>query len=106
MFFTKKNKISPADAKEQMDKDKEILLVDVRETAEYKRGHIENAVNVPLSILSAKIDDYTKSKDQKIFVYCQSGGRSGMGYSILSKKGYTNLFDLGGIMSWPYEIKK
>ena len=45
-----------------------------------------------------------KDKDATIYVVCYSGSRSAMGVSIMKKLGYTNVFDLGGMIFWPYEI--
>ena len=44
-------------------------------------------------------------KDVLIYLYCRSGARSRTGALQLIKLGYTNLYDLGGIISWPYEVE-
>lgn len=77
-----------------------LYIVDVREKDEYESGHLENAINIPLSVLEA-ID---LDKDARIIVYCQSGGRSSNARSILEDLGYTDVVDMGGINDWPYEI--
>ena len=82
--------------------DSKIYIVDVREEDEYESGHLEKAINIPLSILST-ID---LDKDAKIIVYCQSGRRSASAASRLKELGYTNVVDMGGINDWPYEIVK
>lgn len=41
-----------------------------------------------------------------IFVYCRSGRRSALAAASLVKLGYTKVFDLGGIIDWPYEVIK
>ena len=38
-------------------------------------------------------------------VYCRTGRRSADAVQKLESLGYTNLYDLGGILSWPYEIE-
>jgi rhodanese-related sulfurtransferase len=45
-------------------------------------------------------------KDAKILVYCRSGNRSATAAKELIEMGYTDVYDFGGIMSWPYEIVK
>ncbi|HCL03831.1 MAG TPA: rhodanese-like domain-containing protein, partial [Lachnoclostridium phytofermentans] len=45
-----------------------------------------------------------KNKNSILYIYCQSGARSARACQILSAKGYTNVYNLGGIMGWPYEI--
>jgi rhodanese-related sulfurtransferase len=42
-------------------------------------------------------------KGSRIIVYCRSGMRSAGTARALVKLGYTRVFDLGGIMHWPYE---
>ena len=76
---------------------KEAVLIDVRSKLEYKMGHAENAINVPVqNIHKADIP----SKDTPIYVYCASGGRSGMAASMLQAKGYANVTNIGGIGNW------
>lgn len=72
------------------------LLYDVRTSAEYAAGHIERALVFPLQSMQAGVlPDIPK--DQKIYLYCQSGNRSSQAAALLSQKGYTNITDLGGI---------
>ena len=47
-------------------------------------------------------EDVLKDKDQKILVYCRSGNRSQMAASELISMGYTQVYDFGGIIDWPY----
>jgi rhodanese-related sulfurtransferase len=42
-------------------------------------------------------------KEAKIVVYCRSGRRSAEAAKVLKELGYKNVYDLGGINSWPYE---
>lgn len=89
----------------QLVDSKDVIIVDVRESYEYRNGHIKNAYNIPLSKLDS-IGDFGFSKDKKIIVYCQSGNRSKMALEKLLDMGYTNVFDMGGIQSWEYELIK
>lgn len=68
------------------------ILLDVRSVQEYKEGHLNRAVNIPLYELEMKCNFQTKNK--MIIVYCQSGIRSKKAVRILRKKGYTNLYNL------------
>ena len=47
-------------------------------------------------------EDVLKDKDQKILVYCRSGNRSQMAAAELISMGYTQVYDFGGIIDWPY----
>lgn len=99
-----KYKVNADMARELMSKG--AMLVDVRETDEYESGHIPNAISVPLSIFDNKIEKTLKDKNKPVIVYCLSGGRSGVALNKLLKMGYTSVYNLGGISSWPYEIEK
>lgn len=62
------------------------LLVDVRETQEYAAGHLDGAVNVPLSQLRARLGELPS--DREIWVYCGVGQRSYNALRILSQRGF------------------
>ena len=85
--------------------DKNVYIIDVRENYEYESGHIKNAYNIPLN----NLEDISKlmiSLDNKIIVYCHSGNRSRQAANQLVEMGYTNVYDMGGITSWNYELIK
>lgn len=72
------------------------LLVDVRTAAEFAEGYYPPAKNVSLQAIEAK--NYpTQDKAAKIYLYCNSGNRSGQATTILKEAGYTNVVDLGGL---------
>ena len=92
-------------AKEMMDT-QEVIVLDVREQSEYDSGHIPGAVLLPVG----SIDEETAAavipeKDSTGLVYCRSGNRSKTASSTLSGLGYTNIYEFGGINTWPYEIE-
>ncbi len=98
-------KITPAEAKRRLDTEKDIILIDVRMDSEYAQRHIKNSVLIPLGVLQKEILMKIPDKSKTIFVYCQSGSRSKNASQILLKLGYTNVFDMGGIIGWPYEVE-
>ena len=51
------------------------IIVDVREPAEYAAGHVEGAINVPLSVLAGQVESL-KKQDKVVVTYCRSGIRS------------------------------
>lgn len=84
---------------EELAGKKDHMLIDVREPHEFRRRHINGAVNVPLSQLKQRIQEIPQ--DKKIFLYCQSGMRSKQAGRILAKQGFQNVAHLqGGIMAW------
>ena len=95
--------ISPKEAKSVMDSDKSVVLIDVRTPNEFKSARIPNSISVPLNNLIAGIQKVATNKDTTLIIYCQSGARASSACSELTKIGYTNIRNLGGIMSWPYE---
>ena len=44
-------------------------------------------------------------KDSTVLVYCHSGNRSKTASAVLADLGYTNIYEFGGINTWPYEIE-
>ena len=98
--------ISPSVANENMKSDKSIVLIDVREDYEYKNGHIKGAKLLPVGQIGSLIGNMKLAKETKLYIYCQSGGRSARACSVLENMGYTNVYNLGGIMNWPYETTK
>ena len=95
--------ISPEAAYEALEaEDAEIILVDVRSQAEYESKHIPGSILLPLDELEQQADRVLTDKDAVIYVYCQSGRRSKKAAQWLAEAGYTQVYDLGGIASWPY----
>ena len=74
-------------------------LVDVRERDEYAEGHIEDAINLPLSEIGTA-GAVLKEKEQPLFLYCLGGARSGQAASALKRQGYTNVKNIGGISAY------
>ncbi len=96
-------KINPVEAKAIMDKGGAVI-VDVREADELEEGYIDGSILVPLSIFDSEAPRLLKDKNAQYLVYCRSGRRSKDAAERLVKLGYTNVFDFGGIMDWPFEI--
>ena len=98
--------ITPEDAKKRLDNEKGIILLDVRTKEEYETGHIKDSVLVPVDNLKVEVEKELKDKEALIFVYCRSGNRSVTAANILIELGYKNVFNLGAIKDWPYEVVK
>lgn len=70
------------------------MIVDVRTPQEFSDGHLDNAVNFPLSELDKHFKDI--DKDKLIVLYCRSGNRSNQAYQYLQSQGFKNLHNAGG----------
>ena len=99
----KKLRIDPSEAKKRLDMEKGIILLDVRTQEEYSENHIPRSTLIPLKVLARDASKKLPDKEATIFVYCRIGNRSRAAVKMLLKQGYTNIFDLGGIMRWPYK---
>ncbi|MEY2955976.1 MAG: rhodanese-like domain-containing protein [Gemmobacter sp.] len=85
----------------------EVLLVDVRESAEVQASGIASgAVHVPLGRLAQVADPRNPAHDpafapaRPVALYCASGGRSQVGCGILAQLGYRDVTNAGGLGDW------
>lgn len=99
-------RISMDEAKTLMEKKEGYILLDVRTKGEYESGYIPGAINIPLSDIDEEIISSLPDKSQMILVYCRSGNRSREASDKLSKLGYSNVLEIGGINAWKGEIVK
>jgi rhodanese-related sulfurtransferase len=77
------------------------LVLDVRTDAEYKSGHLENAVLIPVQQLQLRIKDLAAYKNQDILVYCATGNRSTVASKILIDSGFKRIHNMRyGIYRW------
>ena len=99
-------KISPSQAKERLEAG-DVTLLDVREREEYDAGHIPGAKLLPLGNIDGDAAAAAiGGKDRQVMVYCRSGVRSRQAAAALAQLGYTRVYDLGGILAWPYEVER
>ena len=98
--------ISQEEAKEMMDTET-VIILDVREQSEFDAGHIPGAVLLPVGTITEETAaNVIPEKDSVVLVYCRSGNRSKTASQTLAELGYTNIYEFGGINTWPYEIEK
>ena len=99
------NTITPQEANKILSERKDIVVLDVRTEDEYMDGHIKGSIVIPLEFLEMDIEDEVPDKNSIIFIYCTTGRKSEIGCDQLEDLGYENVYDLGGIMDWPYELE-
>ena len=94
--------LTPEQAKARMEENPDLILLDVRTQEEFEQGHIPGAVCLPTEMIAADMP-FLFGKDAEILLYCRSGRRSADAAKKLRDMGFTNVFDFGGIIDWPYE---
>lgn len=97
-------KITAEQAKEMMDSEQGIVILDVRTLEEYNSGHIKDAILIPDTDIKDKAEETLTDKSAKILVYCRTGRRSKLASDELIKMGYTDVYDFGGIVDWQYAV--
>ena len=83
----------------KMENNEDIVVLDVREAAEYAFNHIPDAVSIPLGELEDRMDEL--NKDKEIYVVCRTGNRSDLAAQKLAKKGFTKVMNVEpGMSQW------
>jgi rhodanese-related sulfurtransferase len=92
--------IDPLGATEMINH-REAAVIDVRPAADFAKGHIINAVNVPMNGFKNQMAALAKYRGKPIIVNCRSGSQSGVACNHLRKEGFEEVYNLkGGILAW------
>ena len=92
--------VSTHEATKLINREKAIVL-DLRPQAEFKSGHIVDALNIPYASLSGHLTELEKYKDRPIILVCKMGQHSGAAAKILMKAGYNQVTRMaGGMAEW------
>lgn len=75
----------------------ELVVLDVREPAEWEHGHIDGAVHIPLGELGSRLDEVPQGQ---VLVVCRIGGRSAQAVAWLGRQGHDVLNLDGGMLDW------
>jgi glyoxylase-like metal-dependent hydrolase (beta-lactamase superfamily II)/rhodanese-related sulfurtransferase len=95
--------VSPSEAAKILKQDRQSKILDVRSAMEVSQTHIENSINIPIDMISAKIGELSQSK-QNYLVLCHSGTRAAMAADMLMQSGIHNVKVIeGGIARWEKE---
>ncbi len=70
------------------------IIIDVRTENEFHQGHLSSAINIPLSILPSKANQF--DKQQNVVLYCRSGARAKQALKILQGHGCQQVINGGG----------
>ena len=94
-------KIAIADFKNKLANTPNAQLVDVRTPAEVSKGSLEGAVNIDFRSTDFATQINTLDKSKPVFIFCQSGGRSGKSYKKMKELGFSEVYDMeGGYGAW------
>lgn len=96
-------KLDQSTAKENLDANKDIILVDVRTPEEFLEKRIPNSILIPDYDIEKLAAEVLPDTNALIYIYCRSGRRSESASAALIDMGYTNVYDIGGIADWEYE---
>ncbi len=99
--------ISIDESKKLINQGKVTLILDVRDADEFAKGHLKNAIQIPVKELKENLNDIEKFKDELVLVYCRSGKKSAEAINILKENGFKNLVHMkDGISKWDGEVEK
>ena len=85
------------------EKKEEIILLDVRQSADRKLGYFENSLHIPLEEILSRKDEIGVNKN--IVVFCNVGESSEAVLDLLKSSGYNNVRNLaGGIEAWLKDV--
>lgn len=81
----------------------EAVFVDIRDSKDYRNGHIVDSINIPYADLSEKFDELSPHKQKQIIVVDKMGQQSGAGGKILRDNGFQVLRLNGGMSEWSHQ---
>ena len=97
--------VTCAQVKSRLDAGERFLLVDCRESEEYRTVHIAQATLIPLSSMATRVSELEPHRNADIVVHCHHGGRSLKVVNWLRQQGFSKAQNLtGGIDQWALEI--
>jgi rhodanese-related sulfurtransferase len=77
------------------------VFLDLRDAAEYKKGHIVNAISIPFAKLPGRLVELEKYREKPIVLVCKMGQQSGAAGKQLRGENYTKVYKMsGGMMEW------
>jgi len=90
--------VSVGEAHAMLEQD--AVLLDVRELDEWQEGHAPQAVHIPMSQLSGRVEELPR--DRTIVCVCHVGGRSAVVSEALNRAGWQAVNLAGGMQAWEY----
>lgn len=97
MLFKRRGDVTPRDAHALVRSG--ACLLDVRSASEFASGHLDGALNIPVSSIGERLAEIGP-KDRSVVVYCASGARSAMAARMLKASGFAKVKNLGAMSRW------
>lgn len=100
LVFSGIPQLTPAQATLLINR-QECFIVDVRDFFSYEKGHVSNAINIPMVDLNKGHGTLEAHKDKPILLACAQGNQTLQAAKILRQKGFQHLHILkGGMRAW------
>ncbi|MCM1287493.1 MAG: rhodanese-like domain-containing protein [Clostridium sp.] len=80
------------------------IIVDVRSSSEFAKGHIPMAINLPLEDIQGK--RYSLPKTKVLILYCENSGKSSLGAKLLAERGFSVINAIGGLKEYKGPLTK
>lgn len=95
------SRLTAGEFDQKIKSDENIVILDVRTSAEFESGHIKGALNADFRSANFMHTISTFDKSKTYLLYCRSGGRSLSAAKKMQQAGFKNIYDLkGGIIVW------
>lgn len=85
--------IDAAKTEELVADQEKTLVIDVRGSEAYNKGHLENAINIPFDEFESRIDELKGYENQNIILICNTGNKSGKAGKILADNGFKKVYN-------------
>ena len=93
--------VTPQQVKADMDANKPVILLDVRDSVEFDAGHLPKAMNISRGLLEYKVGIMIPDRNANIVLYCRTDARSALATAVLQEMGYTKVRNMtGAFKAW------
>jgi len=93
--------LQPKEVWDKIEKQNNILVIDVREPDEVQKGRLPQSIPIPRGVIESTVEQNFKDRSKQIILYCAGGGRSAVAAQSLKAMGYENVASMeGGFGGW------